>query len=71
MQLGKLECIWFWEAQQASSVVSQASAQLGLSFGWVSGKAQAALSLIVHVLCNHRDCKTPLAYSLALLAQRH
>lgn len=44
---------------------------LGLSFGWVSGKAQAALPLIFHVLRIHGDCKPLLAYPLALLAQRH
>lgn len=42
----------------------------GLSFGWVFGKAQAALSLIFHVSCIHGDCETPLVYPLALLAQR-
>lgn len=42
----------------------------GLSFGWVFGKAQAALYLIFHVLCIHRDCETLLVYPLALLAHR-
>lgn len=43
----------------------------GLSFGCAFGKAQVALSLIFHVLCIHRGCKTLLAYPLALLAKRH